>query len=465
MSDLTFPGNFTWGSATASLQIEGAASEGGRGPSLWDDFCRLHPERIHERATPEVACDHYHRWAEDVRWMADLGHSGYRMSLSWPRVLPRGYGRRNPEGLDFYDRLVDRLLEHGIQPNVTLYHWDLPSHLGSWENPDTLEAWLEYADLAFSRYGDRVKLWATLNEPAWTILHGYLTGLHPPARKDPRLAVQVSHNMLNAHARAVQMYHGMFGKPEPGKGIGIALNLSPVRPATDSAADERAARTADGILNRWFLDPVLKGSYPEDILDLYRECGISPRGPEEFGKDTVDWVGVNYYYPHHATAQAPTTEFHLPISGDPKEASRFSLKGLFRFVHNPRGRRTDWDWEIDPEGLYDTILRIHAMRPLPLYVTENGLGLQDRLVEGRVEDPERIAYVSEHLQAVHRALREGADVRGYYLWSLLDNFSWLNGYRKRYGLLYVDRRTLDRTPKRSAAWFAELSRTGVLRLG
>ncbi len=463
MGDLCFPPGFVWGSATAALQIEGAARSDGKGPSVWDDFCQRFPERIHGRTTPEVACDHYHRWAEDVRWMSRLGHSGYRMSVSWPRLLPLGTGAVNRAGLDFYDRLIDALLEHGIAPNVTLYHWDLPSALGSWENPATQEAWLEYAGLCFRHFGNRVRLWSTVNEPAWTTMHGYLTGLHPPMQRDPRRAVQVAHNVLVAHSRAVELYHQICGRPQPGQGIGIALNLSPVYPASASPQDAQAASLADGILNRWFVEPVLLGRYPQDVVALYRRCGLGPEGLFDFSSDTVDWVGVNYYLPHHATAHAPTTDFHLNTSGDPQDASRFSLQGLFRFVQNPRGRYTDWNWEVDPQALHDLLLRIRDMRSLPVYVTENGIGMPDRLAHGQVEDPERIAYVAQHLQAVHRAMQEGVDVRGYYLWSLLDNFSWLNGYRKRYGLLYVDRQTMERTPKRSAAWFAEVARSGVLR--
>lgn len=464
MPDLQFPPDFVWGSATAAIQIEGAAREDGKGPSVWDVFCERHPERVHEGATPEVACDHYHRWAEDVRWMRELGHNGYRMSISWPRVLPDGRGVPNPKGLAFYDRLFDALLEAGVQPNVTLYHWDLPVALGGWDRPETVDAYVEYARVCFERFGDRVKLWATLNEPGWTTLNGYVTGVHPPCRHDYRTAVQVGHHFMVAHAEAVRMYHELCGRPEPGQGIGIALNLSHVYPATDRSEDVAAARMADGVLNRFFIDPVLRGEYPQDVMELYDRCGIRPTGDTDFGLDTVDWVGVNYYYPHYATAEARGTEFHLPTAGNPQETSKFSIEGLFRFVQNPRGRYTDWNWEIDPNGLYELLLRAQEYRPgIPVYVTENGIGLQDRLVDGVVDDPDRIAFVTEHLQAVHRAMQAGVDVRGYYMWALMDNFSWVNGYKKRYGFLYVDRATRDRTPKRSAAWFRELARTGTLR--
>ena len=267
-----------------------------------------------------------------------------------------------------------------------------------------------------------------------------------------------------AHARAVRLYHDICGRPRPGEGVGIALNLSRVHPATASPEDQRAATLTDGVLNRFFLDPVLRGRYPEDVLALYERCGLLPEGEADFAGDAVDWIGVNYYYPHHASADAPGTAFHLPKAGDPGETSRFSVEGLFRFVQNPRGRYTDWNWEIDPDGLYDLLLRAEESRPgIPVYVTENGIGLPDRLVDGEVDDPARIAFVAEHLEAVHRAMSAGVDVRGYYMWALVDNFSWVNGFRKRYGFLYVDPATRQRIPKRSASWFRDLARTGRLQ--
>lgn len=453
-----FPQDFVWGSATAALQIEGATAEDGRGASVWDVFCREHPERIHQGATPDVACDHYHRMPEDVARMAALGHNGYRLSLSWPRIDPQGDGTWNAAGLAFYDRLLDALVERGIAPNVTLYHWDLPARLGDlggWENPETVERYLAYARTCFERYGDRVTLWATLNEPSWTTLNGYVTGLHPPCRQDVRAALVVAHHFLTAHARAVQIYHGLG----QGGGIGIALSLSAVRPATPREEDRKAAKKADGALNRWFMEPVLLGRYPADIQEWYAGCGLLPPGRLEFPLDTVDWMGVNYYYPQYAAADASETAFHINTSGNPDEDCHFSVAGEFRFVRNPRGRYTDWNWEIDPEGLHELLLRVQQYRPgLPVYVTENGIGLDDRLVDGVVDDGARIDFVREHLEAVHRAMQDGVNVRGYYMWSLLDNFSWINGYKKRYGFLYVDRETLERTPKRSATWFRDVAR-------
>ncbi len=438
-----FPAGFRWGSATAALQIEGAQ---GRGPSVWDVFCQDHPERIHERATPERACDHFTRWREDVRWMRELGHNAYRFSLSWPRVLAGGG--------DFYDRLIDALLEAGIEPNVTLYHWDLPAHLGSWQDPAVVGPFLDFAALAFERYGDRVKRWCTLNEPAWTTLNGYVTGLHPPNLQNHRAALCSARNLLAAHTGAARACHQLTDGE-----VGIALNLSPIHPVTP--ADEEAAWRADGMLNRWFLEPVLHGRFPADIEALYASCDLLP---EPVAVDEpVDFLGVNYYYPQYASREAAASDFHLNTSGRPEEECRFSLAGQFRFVKNPRGSFTDWNWEIDPGGLRQLLLRVHAERPgLPIYVTENGLGLSDRLVDGQVQDPQRIEFVSQHLQAVHAALEAGANVRGYYMWSLLDNFSWVNGYKKRYGFLYVDRETMERTPKASAWWFRDVARRNAL---
>lgn len=458
-----FPEGFVWGSATAALQVEGAAHEDGRGDSIWDVFCREHPERIFERATPEVACDHYHRYLEDVALMQRFGHNGYRLSIAWPRLFPEGDARANPKGFEFYDRLFDALLAAGVAPNVTLYHWDLPQALGArggWENPDTVERYADYAAACFRRFGDRVALWATLNEPSWSTLHGYLTGIHPPGRTEPRAAVLASWHLLKAHARAVRLGHELA----KGSRIGIALNLSPIHPATDSDADRKAASIADGILNRWFLEPVLLGRLPEDTVALYESCGILPSiGASDLDGALVDFLGVNYYFPNHASADAGETAFALNNSGRKEDASAFALAGLFRFVRNPKGRYTDWAWEIDPNGLEELIVRAHRLRPgLPIYVTENGIGLKDVVVDGAVHDDARILFVREHLEAVGRALDQGANVRGYYMWALVDNFSWVNGFKKRYGFFHVDHRSQRRTPKKSAHWFRDVARANAL---
>ena len=454
---MSFPPGFLWGSATAALQIEGAAAIDGRGPSIWDVFCRDFPERIHERATPEVACDHYHRYAEDVGWMARFGHNAYRFSISWPRLLPQGRGEVNAAGIDFYDRLLDALLEKGISPIATLYHWDLPTALGSWESPDTVAAFVDYAALCLKKFGDRVSHWCTLNEPGWSTLNGYVTGLHPPARHDLKAAVLVSHHLMLAH-RTVCRDLGASGRK-----LGIALNMSPVHPASERPADIAAARRADGVLNRWFLEAAVLGRYPADVVELYERLGYLPAGYDALPNGQVDFLGVNYYYPHYAVDAPKQSDFHLNNSGDKKDRCRFALADCFALVSNPQGRFTDWNWEIDPEELERLLLSLSESFPdLPLIVTENGIGLPDELVDGQVDDQARIEFVEAHLRAIANAIKAGAKVQGYLMWSLMDNFSWVNGYKKRYGFLHIDRETLKRTPKKSAAWFAEVIRRNGL---
>jgi len=455
---LQFDSDFLWGSATAALQIEGATETDGRGPSVWDRFCALHPERIHEGATPRRACDHYHRSTEDVDWISRLGHNSYRFSIAWPRVVPNGSGEVNVAGLDFYDRLVDALLARGIEPNITLYHWDLPLPLaedGGWENPRTVDHFENYAQLCLERLGDRVSLWSSINEPAWTVLNGYLTGLHPPCKQDRKAALLAAHHLLVAH-------HKVCAR----RPCGIALNLSPVYPVSDSEADVRAASTADQVLNGWFLEAVVNGRYPEDLVELYDSRGLLPESSHQLQHTKPSFLGINYYYPHHARAEASTDRFHINNSGDPSESCKFSLKGCFELVKNPGGRYTDWAWEIDPETLTTLLKRVTRMAPgVDLYVTENGIGIPDQLKDGEVNDEARIQFVKEHLQAIHAAVRSGCPVKGYYMWSLMDNFSWINGYKKRYGFLYVDRETMERTPKKSAWWFRKVARTGRLESG
>ena len=457
-----FPTGFIWGSATAALQIEGAATADGRGPSIWDTFCSEHPERIWEQATPEIACDHYHRVEEDVALIKALGHNGYRLSISWPRLFPTGNPHEfNSAGAVFYHRLFELLHANGIEPNVTLYHWDLPQGLadqGGWENPATIDAYVAYALKCFHLFGHRVRLWATFNEPGWMTLNGWVTGLHPPCKNEFKAAVQVATHLLVAHSRAVQVFReGGF----PGS-IGLVLNMSTVYPASKSPADVQAAQLADAVLNRWFIDPVLSGAFPAEALALYKDCGILPI-LSDADRQTLfsaggDFLGVNYYYPHHASAVAESTGFHINTSGNRNEDCQFSIAGLFQFVKNPNGRYTDWGWEIFPEGLYELLMRAHRHQPgLPIYVTENGIGLPDQMENGAIVDDARIEFVREHLKVIHRAIQDGANVRGYYMWALMDNFSWINGYKKRYGFLYIDRHTLARTRKKSSFWFADLA--------
>jgi 6-phospho-beta-glucosidase len=432
-SSLSFPADFFWGGATAALQIEGSTRADGREPSIWDDFCRDHPERIHGRATPEPGCDHYRRWQEDLEWISKLGHNAYRFSISWPRGL---------RGLDFYDRLVDGLCARGVAPMATLYHWDLPSRLGSWENPRVPEEFADFVSQCADRLGDRVSHWMTLNEPAWSIMNGFVTGLHPPCLQDLGRAFAAGHQLMRAHHLALARLRaaGVRGQ------LGIALNLSPVRCAGSSAKDRRAARWADDYLNRWFLEAVVHGRYPSRAARLigFEQTLENPQ--------LLDFLGVNYYYPKWVAHSEERTQFHLNTSGQSQEKCHFSLQGRMRFVDSPGPTaKTEWDWEIDPQGLEDLLLDLHRTYPgLPLMVTENGIGLREDGASAR--DPERIAFVEAHLRAIRRALDQGAPVRGYLMWALMDNFSWLNGYQKRYGLLAIHPESLDRLPKDSAWW-------------
>jgi len=450
-----FPDDFLWGCATAALQIEGATREDGREPSIWDDFCQAHPERIFGRAGPEPGCDHYHRWQEDLDWLTRLGHNAYRFSISWPRM---------PSGIDFYDRLVDGLCERGIAPMATLYHWDLPSRLGGWDRPEVVPEFEKFAELCARRLGDRVSHWMTLNEPAWSLMNGFVTALHPPAVHDLKRAFTAAHHMLSAHHRALEQLrsHKVRGQ------LGLALNLSPVRCAGPTAKDRRAARWADAFLNRWFLDGVIAGAYPEQALGLLkRSLGFDSRLERP---QPLDFLGVNYYYPKWVAHSEEETGFFLNTTGEAGQKCQFSLQGRMRFCDppgpspsHPKGEaeltqtRTDWDWEIDPKGLEDLLLRLHRDYPdLPLVVTENGIGLKETWSEQPLQDVQRIQFVAAHLRAVQRALASGVPVKGYLMWSLMDNFSWLNGYAKRYGLLAVHPDTLERRPKASADWFRQV---------
>ena len=333
-----FPDGFIWGAATAALQIEGAIDEGGRGPSHWDVYCREHPERFWQDASPDIACDHYHRYREDVTLIKQLGHNGYRLSIAWPRIYPAGTGQLNREGVDFYSRLFDALVEQGIQPNVTLYHWDLPDPLaqrGGWENKETIDAFVRYCETCFRLFGDRVKLWATFNEPDIVVLMGYVMGTHPPLKQqDFRAAMQAAHHLVLAHARVVQSYHsqGYDGK------IGEVINLSTIYPVTDSAEDKAAAAIADGLLNRWFIDPVMLGSYPEDMVKLYAERGWLPEMTDEelalLKADTLDWVGVNYYFPYHASSVAEKTALAWNFTGKREQKVALAIEGLFKMVED-----------------------------------------------------------------------------------------------------------------------------------
>jgi beta-glucosidase len=436
-----FPSALRFGVATAAFQIEGAVNEGGRGESIWDRFCRV-PGAVAGGDTGDVACDHYHRWEADLDLMAAMGIESYRFSIAWPRVQPDGRGPANAAGLDFYRRLCEGLLERGIEPIATLYHWDLPQALqdgGGWGARDTAERFADYAAIVAGELGDAVSQWITHNEPWVVAFLGHALGIKAPGMRHWPTALRASHHLLLSHGLAVDALRASLGELAQ---VGIALNLQPARPATASGADRDAARRMDGFLNRWFLDPLLRGHYPADMLDLYEGF----YGPADSIRDgdldvvsrPIDFLGVNYYNPHRVAA-APR---ELPLS--------LSLTQ----VTSPT---TAMGWEIDPSGLRDVLLRLRReYPPLPVYITENGAAFEDPPVNGGpVEDPERTDYLRGHLAAVAEAIEHGADVRRYCVWSLLDNFEWEAGYGQRFGIVHVDYDTQRRVPKRSALWYSD----------
>ncbi|HWI52904.1 MAG TPA: GH1 family beta-glucosidase [Symbiobacteriaceae bacterium] len=445
---MQFPKGFLWGSATASYQIEGAVHEDGRGESIWDRFSHT-PGKVWNGDTGDVACDHYHRYAEDVEMMADLGLQTYRFSIAWPRIMPTGEGRVNQKGLDFYKRLVDKLNGRGIMPAATLYHWDLPMALqykGGWANRETAYRFAEYAEVVYRALADTVPLWITLNEPWCSSFLSHGIGDHAPGYTDWPMAVRTSHHLLLGHGLAVDAFRSIA--PRTGQ-IGITLNMNYVYPATDSPADVAAARISDGLQNRWFAEPVFKGAYPADMLELFgRWESLDYMLPGDLAviSRPTDFLGINYYT--RAVVKADAADTILGCGGVP-----------------PTAPLTDMGWEITPDALCDLLVRIKRdFTDLPIYITENGAAFPDRVeADGRVEDHDRIAFLQDHFAATHRALAAGVDVRGFYVWSLMDNFEWAFGYTKRFGIVHVDYETQQRRPKRSALWLRDVIRRNGLQ--
>ncbi|NIZ90745.1 GH1 family beta-glucosidase [Kineococcus rubinsiae] len=442
LSRSDFPADFTWGTATAAYQVEGATTEGGRGPSVWDTFART-PGAIADGTTGEPADDHYHRYLEDVGLMADLGVNAYRFSISWSRIQPDGTGAVNPEGIAFYRRLAEALVAQGITPWATLYHWDLPQALedrGGWLDRGTAEAFAEYARLVVGELGDVVKHWTTLNEPWCSAFLGYASGEHAPGRHVGTQAARAAHHLLLAHGRAVPLIRAAADDLQ----VGITLNLYSVRTASDSPADVDAARRIDGLQNRFFLDPVLAGSYPVDVLrDLGEQAWFAEHAQGDLatiGVD-VDFLGVNYYSRHTTAA------------GTASGAPSANPGSEFVQMVDTGAPRTRMGWEVHPDGLVDVLEMAAARRPgLPLLVTENGAAYDDELTADGVHDEERRAYLEQHLAACRDALGRGVPLRGYFLWSLMDNFEWAWGYTRRFGVVHVDYATQRRTIKDSGRW-------------
>lgn len=461
---LPFPDGFLWGTATAAYQIEGAVHEDGRGPSIWDTFSHT-PDTIHNGETGDVADDHYRRVAEDVALMAELGVPAYRFSIAWPRVVPTGSGAVNQAGVDFYSRLIDELLGKGISPLVTLYHWDLPQPLqdaGGWTNRESAARFAEYAALVGRSLGDRVPTFTTLNEPWCAAFLGYGSGVHAPGIQDTASSLSAAHHLNLAHGLATSALRSTL--PAGGQ-VSITLNLAAVRAASDSPADQQAARHVDAVSNRIFLDPILRGGYPDELIDDLRhltDWSFIRDGDLSAINTGVDVLGVNYYTPTSVAAATP--EIVARSAGDwvndPQSASGPTpYPGTDLAYAMPQaGPYTAMGWRIEPGALTELLLGVRRDYPdVPLMITENGAAFEDVVsADGAVHDPERIDYVRGHLRAVHAAIEAGADVRGYFLWSLMDNFEWAWGFSKRFGIVHVDYATLQRTPKDSALWYREM---------
>ena len=445
--------DFLWGAATSAYQIEGAVAADGRGPSIWDTFVHT-PGTIRGGDTGDVAVDSYHRWREDLDLAAALGLGAYRFSIAWPRIQPEGRGPANGRGLDHYDRVVDGLLERGIVPFPTLYHWDLPQALedaGGWPARDTAGRFADYAELVHRRLGDRVRFWTTLNEPQVASMAGYAAGTHAPGRRDPAAALAAAHHLLLAHGLATQAIRAGTGQPD----VGIVLNLVPARvadPNTDDDADHDAVRRVDLVTNRLFLDPVLLGRHDEELAGLFDEYGVGEvvrEGDLAAIAQPLDFLGVNYYCPHLVSA-----------GGDGSHADLIGATDVRLHAPEPT---TDMGWPIDADALTALLVRLDRSYPaVPLYITENGAAYDDPVQADGIHDRRRVDYLEAHIAAVERAVAAGADVRGYFVWSLLDNFEWQHGYAMRFGIVHVDLDTLDRTPKDSYAWYrAVIGRGGL----
>lgn len=435
----SFPGGFTWGAATAAYQIEGAWDEDGKGESIWDRFSHT-PGMIETGESGDIAADHYHRWAQDVGLMQEMGIRAYRFSIAWTRLLPNGRGNVNRAGLDFYNRLVDALLEANIEPFITLYHWDLPQRLqeeGGWPARMVTPAFAEYADLVSRSLGDRVRHWMTLNEPHVSAFVGYLDGRHAPGHTDLHEALAASHHLLLAHGQAVPIIRHNC----PDARVGIALDFRPQTPASPSAADRAAAWHAGGVINRWFLDPLAGRGYPEDMRRAYGdEMSFVQAGDlDEIGAP-LDFLGLNYYFRNIARSN---------VIDEAENSPRTVV---------PNDEFTEMGWEVYPQGMVEMLAQVHFGYGFPAYyITENGAAIHDQVgPDGHVQDPMRVSYIRRHLKKVLEAITIGVPVQGYFVWSLLDNFEWAFGTSKRFGLIHVDYPTQQRTPKASAKWYQQV---------
>jgi beta-glucosidase len=437
-----FPADFVWGTATSAYQIEGSPTADGAGRSIWHRFSHT-PGNTWLDQTGDVACDHYRRYKDDVAIMAELGANAYRFSISWARIFPQGSGAVNKKGIDFYSRLVDELLARGIKPNATLFHWDLPEALddrGGWLNRDVADWFADYATTMFDTLGDRVKIWSTLNEP-WVVTDGgYLSGVLAPGHSNLFEAPIATHNLLRSHGKAVERFRAASAAKN-GR-IGITVNLEPKYPASDSPEDLAAVRRADAYMNRQFLDPVFLGRYPDEMREIFGEAwpGWSAEDMRLI-KQPIDFVGINYY----TRRVERYYRDHLPLQT--------------KHVPQPQHTETDTKWEVFPEALTKVLLWVTERYGKPaIYITENGAAFYDppHTIDGKIEDPLRVEYYRQHLRATHDAMQQGANVLGYYAWSLLDNYEWAHGYSKRFGIVHVDYSTQQRTIKSSGRYYASV---------
>ncbi|MDT8862943.1 GH1 family beta-glucosidase [Alkalihalobacillus sp. MEB130] len=438
MAIIQFPKDMKWGVATASYQIEGAVKEGGRGPSIWDTFSKT-PGKVVNGDNGDVACDSYHRYEEDIQIMKELGIDYYRFSVAWPRIFPNGTGEVNQEGLDFYHRFVDTLIENGIEPMCTLYHWDLPQALqdkGGWDNRETIDAFVQYAEVMFKEFNGKINKWITFNEP-WcsSYLSNYI-GAHAPGYQDLQLAMNVAHHILVAHGKAVSKFRELGYEGQ----IGYAPNVEWNEPYSNKQEDIEACNRASAWFIEWFFDPVFKGSYPQFMVDWFKEKGAEPKieeGDMEIISQPIDFLGINYY------------------TGSVGRYAKGS--GLFDHERVDSGyQKTDIGWNIYPEGFYNVLCYItEKYGQVPIYITENGSCYNDEPVNGEVKDSGRVNYLKQHLVSLERSMQAGVNIKGYLTWSLLDNFEWAEGYTMRFGIVHVNYRTLERTKKDSYYWYKQ----------
>ena len=461
---MKFPKDFLFGAASASYQVEGAWNKDGKGISNWDVFSKIKGKTF-EGTNGDVAVDHYHRYKEDIKLMADMGLESYRFSISWPRIIPDGDGEINKKGIDFYNNLIDECLKYGIVPFVTLYHWDMPQNLeedGGWTNKRTVDAFVKYANVCFKAFGDRVKHWITFNETVVFTTLGYLSGAHPPGIKnDPKKYFQATHNVFTAHAKAVQNYKEMkqFGE------IGITHVFSPAFSIDDNEENIKVTEHANQYGVNWYYDPVLKGNYPEYVVKQLEENGWTPDWTEQelnIIKESAqknDFIGLNYYQPQRVIkndvlneSQERTREDSTGAPGNP------SFDGVYKTVMMDDKVYTKWGWEIAPDAFLEGLRMLKkSYGDIKMYITENGLGDEDPIIEGAIVDVPRIKYIEAHLKAVKRAIEENINLKGYYAWSAIDLLSWLNGYKKQYGFIYVDHKNnLDRKIKLSGYWYKKI---------